>query len=172
MVCAPKRECRLRLSDILLHGQIYDVRSANIIFKWFKTTSQFRHQVPKRSLAAESRFCAAKLLDGGHRLTIFFDAKYNILRRLSSLTKLGLFLVTWRNWRPKSFYNIRRIYYFTNLDWAVRFALLHCSPMHPDMQKTLIKYPGTSPHVNAKRLGGTTLPSSLHSWDIICPIFP
>ena len=67
--------CRLSLSDILLPGQIYAVRPSNMMFRCFNTTSQFRH------------LCV-------QRLTMFFDAKYNILRKLSSFVKLGLFFVT------------------------------------------------------------------------------
>ena len=79
-VCARQRECRRRPPDILISGKIYAVLSSNMTFKWLRTTSQFRH------------LCV-------QRFTMFFDAKYSILRKDSSLGKLGLFLVTCRNWR-------------------------------------------------------------------------
>lgn len=50
------------------------ILSSNIIDNWLKTTSQFRHLCVQRS-------------------TIFCDAKYNILRRLSSFVNDGLFFV-------------------------------------------------------------------------------
>lgn len=50
------------------------ILSSNIIESWLKTTSRFRHLCVQRS-------------------TIFCDAKYNILRRLSSFVNDGLFFV-------------------------------------------------------------------------------
>ena len=57
-----------------------DILSSNIIESWLKTISQFRHLCVQRS-------------------TIFCDAKYNILRKLSSFVNDGLFLVICLNWR-------------------------------------------------------------------------
>ena len=67
--------------EILLSGANQaDILSSNIIESWLKTTSQFRHLCVQRS-------------------TIFCDAKYNILRRLSSFENDGLFFVICLNWR-------------------------------------------------------------------------
>ena len=57
-----------------------DILSSNIIESWLKTKSQFRHLCVQRS-------------------TIFCDAKYNVLRRLSSFVNDGLFFVICLNWR-------------------------------------------------------------------------
>ena len=83
-------ECYARRAWITFCGQeiIFagtnqaDILSSNIIDNWLKTTSQFRHLCVQRS-------------------TIFCDAKYNILRRLSSFVNDGLFFVICLNWRFK-----------------------------------------------------------------------
>lgn len=56
------------------------ILSSNIIDKWLKIMSQFRHLCVQRS-------------------TIFCDAKYNILRRMSSFVNDDLFFVICLNWR-------------------------------------------------------------------------
>ena len=58
------------------------ILSSNIIDNWLKTMSQFRHLCVQRS-------------------TIFCDAKYNILRRLSSFVNDGLVFVICLNWQFK-----------------------------------------------------------------------
>ena len=81
-------ECYARLAWVTFCGQEIlfsganqaDILSSNIIDNWLKTMSQFRHLCVQRS-------------------TIFCDAKYNILRRLSSFVNDGLFFVICLNWR-------------------------------------------------------------------------
>lgn len=110
-VCARQRECRRRPPDILISGQIYAVLSSNMTFKWLRTTSQFRH------------LCV-------QRFTMFFDAKYSILRKDSSLGKLGLFLVTCRNWRlSPSMILIVYIIFRISAGYAKRVEYPSCLPM-------------------------------------------
>lgn len=77
----PRVNFSFRRQEILFSGANQaGILSSNIIDNWLKTTSQFRHLCVQRS-------------------TIFCDAKYNILRRLSSFVNDGLFFVICLNWR-------------------------------------------------------------------------
>lgn len=112
--------------EILLSGTNQaDILPSNIIESWFKTTSQFRHRCVQRS-------------------TIFCDAKYNILRRLSSFVNDGLF--------SQSVYTGG-----SNLLWCSLYILFY--EPREDMRKMWIIYPSFPPN-------------SLHMTDISYSNYP
>ena len=120
--------------DILILGQIYAVLSSNMTFKWFRTTSQFRP------------LCV-------QRFTMFFAAKYSILRKDSSSGKLGLFFVTCRNWRlSPSMILVVYIIFRISAGYAKNVDKISQLPSHDFTQDGY-----AFPHFSLKRTDNSTL---------------